>query len=771
MANVIEARVIQKIDTEQGWNANELILYKGEIALVGDPDRVYNIKVGNGVKKFRDLPYMVNYVNGLYTGVVKPNSSVPSGVNNVFLVSEEGTYKNFGGVVLPKDNLGIIYKNGNNFTIQLIPIVSEEKLQKYIDEKLVDSNLGFGGEIIDLNQSPNVQGMYIPKVIGVYPNFGNLEYNPIEGFTIFLYKDGQFSKITIPLNAVVDKVEYNNEAVGVSGKAVEKYAVKKVNTVAELRNIEGEYNGQVISLLGYYKAGDKEPLNYVWKDVQDEDDGGSVINYGNGSWTHDFKKECNVEDFGIKSNSQQDALSNSNILKYLIENNYKIYFKAVDYYFSSIEITNENVADVFLKGQSFTGGYFGSMNTVIRCEGDFLLFNKSSSTRPIINDIHFVNTNKKTGNCIKQIFPYNSIGDFFVNVERCNFYNWKEAVYTNGYMTSLRVRECYFGGNKTALYSELASNFSIVELTDFISNETACRISGYQTIIRQCQLSMYDSENLDGIKVGLFIYGGCTTIDNIYYEEYSYTPELMTPDKYIFIKVDIGGSKNDYLTIKETTFTFEDNITHLEVSNNFDNSIKIEGLKDWYIPKSVRFLNDFVGRGIEINNENIYFNDKVTLMNKRQFNITSNNSYGNNFGNGFKNFAFLEEDINGFDKIPNKNSSASFNNLIDYTHKSVVLQAVNPNANSTGFEINYSFSMTADSEKVYSLQLLLPDNSYKIIQSSKSIEVSTGVFKVFFNGFFKGDLLMTHNGALHIGFKDNIPVQGSFDGEMIVRNY
>lgn len=301
MARIIEARVIQKIDTEQNWNANELILYKGEIALVGDPDRVYNIKVGNGVKKFRDLPYMVNYVNGLYTGIITPQSQVPSGVNNVFLVTQPGTYTNFGGVVLPKDNLGVIYKNGNNYTIQLIPIVSEEKLQKYIDEKLVDINVDFGGEITSLNQSPNVQGMYIPKVSGVYPNFGNLEYDPIEGFTMFLYKDGQFSKIVVPLNAVEGDVNFNNNTLGVSGSAVEKYAVKKVNTISELRDTKGEYEGQVITLLGYYATNDKPPLNYKWTSADTLDDGGySIQTIKGGTWLADLDYIIDIRHFGAK---------------------------------------------------------------------------------------------------------------------------------------------------------------------------------------------------------------------------------------------------------------------------------------------------------------------------------------------------------------------------------------------------------------------------------------------------------------------------------------
>lgn len=353
MAKFIEARVIQKIDTEQGWNANELILYKGEIALVGDPDRVYNIKVGNGVKKFRDLPYMVDYVNGLYTGVITPQSQVPSGINNIFLVSEQGTYTNFGGVVLPKDNLGIIYKNSDNFTIQLIPIVSEEKLQEYIDEKLVNSNLGFGGEITDLNQSPNVQGMYIPKVNGVYPNFGNLEYNSTEGFTLFLYKDGKFSKITIPLSSVENEVEFNNNVLGVSGSAVEKYAVKKINTIAELRNTQGEYEGQIISLLGYYNKNDKEVLNYKFQSTQLTDDGGSIINNSLGSWVAVFNNEINALDFGLVKNSLSDsAVYIQKSVDYLKNRGGVLNLPNGNYYVSHIDFIGKEYSDIHIKGNN-----------------------------------------------------------------------------------------------------------------------------------------------------------------------------------------------------------------------------------------------------------------------------------------------------------------------------------------------------------------------------------------------------------------------------------
>ena len=36
MAKFIEARLIQKVDTEENWMANPLPLYQGEIAFVSD---------------------------------------------------------------------------------------------------------------------------------------------------------------------------------------------------------------------------------------------------------------------------------------------------------------------------------------------------------------------------------------------------------------------------------------------------------------------------------------------------------------------------------------------------------------------------------------------------------------------------------------------------------------------------------------------------------------------------------------------------------------
>ena len=71
----------------------------------------------------------------------------------------------------------------------------------------------------------------------------------------------------------------------VNSKAVEKYAVKKINTIADLRNTNGDYEGQIVELLGYSVKGDIEPLNYKWSNQQIVDNGGLEISSLNGSWS------------------------------------------------------------------------------------------------------------------------------------------------------------------------------------------------------------------------------------------------------------------------------------------------------------------------------------------------------------------------------------------------------------------------------------------------------------------------------------------------------
>ena len=151
----------------------------------------------------------------------------------------------------------------------------------------------------------------------------------------------------IPTTDVKSEIIYE-DLKPINSKAVEKYAVKKIHTIADLRNTKGEYEGQIVSLLGYYEAGDKESLNYKWTSTQGVDDGGSVINSGSGSWEALFENNTiKVTDFGLFETTGDDTLILNNILG-LSENKTLVFPEGKDYYINGTE-----------KGEVISGGYGG----------------------------------------------------------------------------------------------------------------------------------------------------------------------------------------------------------------------------------------------------------------------------------------------------------------------------------------------------------------------------------------------------------------------------
>lgn len=287
----------------------------------------------------RALLDFINSQNQSFNGVLTTQTK-PNNITKGFWFANEGVYPYFG-ISVPENNLGVIYWD-NGYKVDLIDLVDEQALKDYIDQQLVNVNLGFGGEITNLNQSPTIDGMYLPKIIGVYPNFGNLEYLASDGFVVFLYKDGVFSKVNIPLEITIeDDVNYNSNNT-VSGSAVEKYAVKKVNTIADLRNTQGEYEGQIVELLGYYQPNDEAPsIKYKWSSDIGTDDGGKYINTSNGTWEALFNNEINILNYGAKSEDKN--FDNSIILNKVLQENKHIYIPiGIFYVNNSIRLNNHN---------------------------------------------------------------------------------------------------------------------------------------------------------------------------------------------------------------------------------------------------------------------------------------------------------------------------------------------------------------------------------------------------------------------------------------------
>src|SRR5690606_15509460 len=199
------------------------------------------------------------------------------------------------------DDIAIL-QDGENKRIKSPKL--EEKLLVKVDERYVNKNqlgtnngvatLGSDG-LLSVNQRPpfnvqanftpinlltppsDVDGVFVPTESGVYENYGNIEIDLNDG-TYIITKIGE---------------QYEKSLLAVQSP-------KSVNTISELRSREGDFEGQIITLLGYYEAGDKEPLNYIYDTEQGVDDGGSVINTVSGSWIGVFNTVVNVSHFGTR---------------------------------------------------------------------------------------------------------------------------------------------------------------------------------------------------------------------------------------------------------------------------------------------------------------------------------------------------------------------------------------------------------------------------------------------------------------------------------------
>ena len=192
--------------------------------------------------------------------------------------------------------------------------------------------------------SPEQNGIFQPTEIGIYGNFGNLELTQSElesNIVYFYYLDGIFTKQT---KGVLTVDEVTAEGLNaVNGKAVFDYTNQTINTIADLRLFNGK-EGQIITLLGYYEAGDKEPLNYKWTSEQGIDDGGSVINTEVGSWIAIFGAEVNLSDFGANQNKNSNHIEFIKCRDYCADYGKSMYIGSGVYNFSeSINLAKENL--------------------------------------------------------------------------------------------------------------------------------------------------------------------------------------------------------------------------------------------------------------------------------------------------------------------------------------------------------------------------------------------------------------------------------------------
>lgn len=65
----MNARISHKRDTETNWNTNNPVLLNGELVLVDTTDGELRVKVGDGTKAYKNLPFIDQELRSLMADI------------------------------------------------------------------------------------------------------------------------------------------------------------------------------------------------------------------------------------------------------------------------------------------------------------------------------------------------------------------------------------------------------------------------------------------------------------------------------------------------------------------------------------------------------------------------------------------------------------------------------------------------------------------------------------------------------------------------------
>lgn len=137
-AQIIEARVIQKIATPEQWRAISFTPYRGEILIVGDSSgKVTNIKVGDGSNDFDGLEYMFDSIqqNANYipvSGYALPTPEADSGFSIV--LSGEYTFNGNPAFTVSASSMAIVYWDGTAWAVMYESALNDVDFDGKIEE-------------------------------------------------------------------------------------------------------------------------------------------------------------------------------------------------------------------------------------------------------------------------------------------------------------------------------------------------------------------------------------------------------------------------------------------------------------------------------------------------------------------------------------------------------------------------------------------------------------------------------------------------------------
>ncbi|WP_293933130.1 hypothetical protein [Sphingobacterium sp. UBA6645] len=154
----IKARVQQKTDTLANWEANTKPILAGEQAFVIDGGGTpINFKIGDGTKKFSELPWWISYDQGQYVQVVGnalPTPTVELGYSFV----GPGTYTHAGGnVVAPEGRFSQIVFNGSTWSLKdMGELPDTNKIPNLVSKTYVREEIAVDADGVMFRVKPSV---------------------------------------------------------------------------------------------------------------------------------------------------------------------------------------------------------------------------------------------------------------------------------------------------------------------------------------------------------------------------------------------------------------------------------------------------------------------------------------------------------------------------------------------------------------------------------------------------------------------------------------
>lgn len=252
------------------------------------------------------------------------------------------------------------------------------------------------------------------------------------------------------------------------------YMLKTVDNISELRNINGQSEGESILLLGYYVPGDKGHLVYKWTFSIGIDNGGSIINSTGGSWIAIFEnQQFNSKDFSLFPISTTPNYNNFISQQTLFD---KVRNYAIDHNLDLVFDNGNYSVNIFR-----TGYAINKMKINIIGKGIVNFHLKKNSTPTMVqfwDDAYVENINFYSLETELDSQRATTESRNRIYLKKCGFFNFKNQINGNSWglyaknTNDLTVDNCFFGNNGQSDFSivDNCNNIKIVNPVNIIDN-------------------------------------------------------------------------------------------------------------------------------------------------------------------------------------------------------------------------------------------------------------------------------------------------------------